>query len=182
MRGERGHQRWFDVFASAVARWAGHAGAFAIAFAIVLFWALCGPIFGFSDTWQLVINTATTVLTFLMVFVIQNTLNRDSMALHLKIDELLRVTNEARDALIGAERDPEARAPGGGGRRGIRAEPERRSRTALRLTHARGRGRPKGVPGLSIPRCDRYDFRSARISCCFPILERPGMFLRLASS
>jgi low affinity Fe/Cu permease len=95
---------WFDPFASAVARWAGHAGAFAIAFALVLFWALSGPIFGFSNTWQLVINTTTTVLTFLMVFLIQNTLNRDSMALHLKLDELLRVTNEARDALIGSER------------------------------------------------------------------------------
>jgi low affinity Fe/Cu permease len=103
MPGERREKTWFDSFASAVARWAGHAGAFAIAFAVVLFWALSGPIFGFSDTWQLVINTATTVLTFLMVFLIQNTLNRDSMALHLKLDELLRVTNEARDALIGAE-------------------------------------------------------------------------------
>jgi low affinity Fe/Cu permease len=95
---------WFDPFASAVARWAGHAGAFAIAFSLVLFWALSGPIFGFSNTWQLVINTTTTVLTFLMVFLIQNTLNRDSMALHLKLDELLRVTNEARNALIGSER------------------------------------------------------------------------------
>jgi low affinity Fe/Cu permease len=98
---------WFDAFASATARWTGHAGAFAIAFGIVLFWAVSGPIFGFSDTWQLVINTGTTVLTFLMVFLIQNSLNRDSMALHLKLDELLRVTNEARDALIGAERFPE---------------------------------------------------------------------------
>jgi low affinity Fe/Cu permease len=95
---------WFDTFASASARWAGHAGAFAIAFGFVLFWALSGPIFGFSNTWQLVINTATTVLTFLMVFVIQNTINRDSMAVHLKLDELLRVSHEAHDALIGAER------------------------------------------------------------------------------
>ena len=104
MTDERREARWFDTFATAVSRWAGHAGAFAIAFCVVLFWALSGPIFGFSDTWQLVINTATTVLTFLMVFLIQNTLNRDSMALHLKLDELLRVTNAARDALIGSER------------------------------------------------------------------------------
>jgi len=104
MTKERRRSSWFDAFASATARWAGHAGAFAIAFGIVLFWALCGPIFGFSNTWQLVINTATTVMTFLMVFLIQNTLNRDSMALHLKMDELLRVTSEARDALIGSER------------------------------------------------------------------------------
>ena len=101
---ERRSQTWFDSLASAVARRAGHAGAFAIAFAVVLFWALSGPIFGFSDTWQLVINTTTTVLTFLMVFLIQNTLNRDSMALHVKLDELLRATNQARDALIGSER------------------------------------------------------------------------------
>jgi low affinity Fe/Cu permease len=104
MTDEPRRRAWFDAFASATARWAGHAGAFAIAFAVVLFWALCGPIFGFSNTWQLVINTATTVLTFLMVFLIQNSLNRDSMALHLKLDELLRATNEARDALIGSER------------------------------------------------------------------------------
>jgi low affinity Fe/Cu permease len=94
---------WFDSFASAISRATGHAGAFAIAFGICLIWAVSGPIFGFSDTWQLVINTGTTVLTFLMVFLIQNTLNRDSMALHVKLDELLRVSNEARDALIGAE-------------------------------------------------------------------------------
>jgi low affinity Fe/Cu permease len=95
---------WFDSFASACARWTGHAGAFVIATFFVVVWAVSGPVFGFSNTWQLVINTATTVLTFLMVFVIQNSLNRDSMALHLKLDELVRVTNEARDALIGAER------------------------------------------------------------------------------
>ena len=66
-------------------------------------WAASGPLFHFSNTWQLVINTGTTVLTFLMVFVIQNTINRDSAAVHLKLDELLRVTAEAHDALIGAE-------------------------------------------------------------------------------
>jgi low affinity Fe/Cu permease len=80
---------------------------FVTAFLVVLVWAISGPVFGFSDTWQLVINTATTVLTFLMVFVIQNTLNRDTMALHVKLDELLRVSNEARNALIGAEQLPE---------------------------------------------------------------------------
>jgi low affinity Fe/Cu permease len=104
MSEERGKTHWFDTFASATARWTGHAGAFSIAFGVVLFWALSGPIFGFSDTWQLVINTATTVLTFLMVFLIQNSLNRDSLALHVKLDELLRVSTEARNALIGTER------------------------------------------------------------------------------
>jgi len=94
----------FVRFASRVSRWAGHSVAFVAAMAIVVAWAVSGPIFGFSDTWQLVINTGTTVLTFLMVFLIQNTMNRDSAALHLKLDELISVTSEARDALIGAER------------------------------------------------------------------------------
>jgi low affinity Fe/Cu permease len=93
----------FDRFASTFARLTGHAGAFAAAVALVLVWAISGPVFGFSDTWQLVINTGTTVLTFLMVFVIQNSLNRDSAALHVKLDELIRVTNEARNALMGSE-------------------------------------------------------------------------------
>ena len=70
----------------------------------VTIWLVSGPIFHFSDTWQLVVNTATTVLTFLMVFVIQSSLNRDSLALHLKLDELVRVTGEATDRVMGAER------------------------------------------------------------------------------
>ena len=94
----------FERFASRVSRWAGHSVAFVAAMLIVVGWALSGPVFGFSDTWQLVINTGTTVLTFLMVFLIQNTMNRDSAALHLKLDELISVTSQARDALIGAER------------------------------------------------------------------------------
>ncbi len=66
--------------------------------------AVSGPIFGFSDTWQLIINTATTVLTFLMVFIIQNTINRDSLAVHVKLDELIRATDEARNRIIGSEK------------------------------------------------------------------------------
>lgn len=97
----------FDAFAAGVSKRVGHPSAFVIAATLVLVWAVSGPVFGFSDTWQLVINTGTTVLTFLMVFVIQNSINRDSMALHLKLDELIRVTAEARDALVGAERLPE---------------------------------------------------------------------------
>jgi low affinity Fe/Cu permease len=102
--GDRSVQDSFDRFATAGARLTGHAGAFAVAVALVVVWAVSGPLFHFSDTWQLVINTGTTVLTFLMVFVIQNSLNRDSTALHLKLDELIRVTNEARNAIIGSER------------------------------------------------------------------------------
>jgi len=86
----------------------GHPSAFVLAALAVLAWAVSGPIFHFSDTWQLVINTGTTVLTFLMVFVIQNSINRDSMAVHLKLDELIRVTSQARDAVIGSERLTEA--------------------------------------------------------------------------
>jgi low affinity Fe/Cu permease len=96
-------ERAFERFASAASRIAGHSVAFVLAVAVVVAWAISGPLFGFSDTWQLVINTGTTVLTFLMVFLIQSALNRDSVALHLKLDELIRVTNEARDAFMGVE-------------------------------------------------------------------------------
>jgi low affinity Fe/Cu permease len=101
---EHGLEETFDRFASAVSRVTGHASTFALALGLVLVWALSGPLFGFSDTWQLVINTGTTVLTFLMVFMIQNSINRDSAALHVKLDELLRVTKEARNSIVGSER------------------------------------------------------------------------------
>ncbi len=94
----------FDAFASAAARVTGHAVAATAAFVIILIWAISGPIFGFSNTWQLIINTATTVLTFLMVFIIQNTINRDSLAVHIKLDELIRATDEARNRMIGSEK------------------------------------------------------------------------------
>jgi low affinity Fe/Cu permease len=82
---------------------AGCSFAFAAACAIVLLWAITGPIFGFSDTWQLIINTGTTIVTFLMVFLVQNTQNRDARALHLKLDELLRSLGAARNRLIDLE-------------------------------------------------------------------------------
>ena len=85
-------------------KWTAHASGrpvtFAGAVALILIWAVTGPLFGFSDTWQLVINTATTIITFLMVFVIQNTQNRDTASLHIKIDELIRVTQKARNVLL----------------------------------------------------------------------------------
>ncbi len=86
----------------------GSAWSFIGAIAIVLVWAITGPLFHFSDTWQLVINTGTTIVTFLMVFLIQNTQNRDSKALHLKLDELLCAVKEARTGLIGLENLPDA--------------------------------------------------------------------------
>jgi low affinity Fe/Cu permease len=96
-------ERAFERFASGASRVAGHSVAFCLALALIVVWAISGPLFGFSDTWQLVINTGTTVLTFLMVFLIQSALNRDSVALHLKLDELIRVTAAARDAFMSVE-------------------------------------------------------------------------------
>jgi low affinity Fe/Cu permease len=89
--------------ARASARGTGHPIAFGLAFATVVLWLATGPIFRFSDTWQLVINTATTIVTFLMVFLIQNTQNRDSEALQLKLDELIRATHSAHNALLDIE-------------------------------------------------------------------------------
>ncbi len=94
---------FFTRFASRTARLAGRPATFGVAFLTLVLWAFAGPLCQFSDTWQLVINTGTTIVTFLMVFLIQNTQNRDSEALHLKIDELIRSTKGAQNALLNLE-------------------------------------------------------------------------------
>jgi len=93
----------FARFARWVERQVGRSSTFLLAIAVVVLWAASGPIFGWSDTWQLVINTATTIVTFLMVFVIQNTQTRDTQAMQLKLDELIRVNAMARNSLINLE-------------------------------------------------------------------------------
>lgn len=94
---------WFARLAVATSRISGRPATFLLAVAVVVIWAVTGPLFGFSDTWQLVINTGTTILTFLMVFLIQATQNRDTLALQLKLDELILATRNARNQIAGIE-------------------------------------------------------------------------------
>ena len=91
---------WFTKFAHHTARWAGSPWIFVLAVLTIAVWGITGPMFGFSDTWQLVINTGTTIITFLMVFLIQNTQNRESRIVTLKLDELLRVSEGARTGFV----------------------------------------------------------------------------------
>ncbi len=94
---------WFRRFAHLTAAMVGRPQTFFLAVFVVVIWAGTGPLFRFSDTWQLVINTGTTIVTFLMVFLIQNTQNRDAHAVHLKLDELIRANKYARNSLLGLE-------------------------------------------------------------------------------
>jgi low affinity Fe/Cu permease len=103
------HRRPFSVGTAfnTAAQWTsqqcGRASTFAVACAVIVIWAVTGPVFHYSDTWQLIINTGTTIVTFLMVFLIQNTQNRDSAGIHLKLDELIRVSQSARNKLLDLE-------------------------------------------------------------------------------
>jgi low affinity Fe/Cu permease len=102
-RDESSIEQWFRRLAHSTAEAVGRPKAFFVAISVVALWAITGPLFHFSDTWQLVINTGTTIVTFLMVFLIQNTQNRDAHAVHLKLDELIRANKHARNELLGLE-------------------------------------------------------------------------------
>ncbi|AMV20062.1 low affinity iron permease family protein [Planctomyces sp. SH-PL14] len=97
------HKSWFGRVAQRTAVYAGRPAAFLAAVLTIVAWIASGPLFGFSDTWQLVINTGTTIVTFLMVFLIQNSQNRETVALHLKMDEILRVTKTAQNRFMDLE-------------------------------------------------------------------------------
>ena len=102
LQGSGGFSRVFGDVANKTSQAAGRASTFILAACVILVWAITGPMFGYSDTWQLVINTGTTIVTFLMVFLIQNSQNRDGAAIQVKLDELIRV-GAARNSLVGIE-------------------------------------------------------------------------------
>lgn len=127
----------FAQFATRVANWAGQPAAFVAALSTIAIWLLSGPAFHWSDTWQLVVNTATTIVTFLMVFLIQNSQNRDAAAMQAKLDELIRAVKSARNEFIGIEHLTDAQIES------IRAELE-----AQFATHAPGHRRIDSVHRL----------------------------------
>ena len=95
--------RHFTAFATRISGWVGQPAAFVLALLSIIIWGATGPIFGFSDTWQLIVNTTTTIITFLMVFLIQNAQNRDAASIQAKLDEVIRATDGARNSFIGIE-------------------------------------------------------------------------------
>jgi low affinity Fe/Cu permease len=127
----------FTHFAVTIAHWSGKPLTFSIAVILVLIWAASGPVFGFSDTWQLVINTSTTIITFLMVFLIQNTQNRDTLALQIKLAELLHAVRGAKTQLATVEElsDEELEQ--------LHAEYHELAASALNRLESRRSGRPK---------------------------------------
>ncbi|WP_363797053.1 low affinity iron permease family protein [Lysobacter firmicutimachus] len=137
----------FERGAKAAARFSGHPLCFCLAVGVVLLWLLSGPVFGFSDTWQLIINTGTTIVTFLMVFLIQNSQNRDAAAVQIKLDELIRATLKAENALLDLEEldeDTQER---------FRRRYEALAKKARRLSDRSRRGGPADV-GADAPGSD----------------------------
>ncbi len=102
-RRRRGVGEWLEAVSAAVTGWAGSSSGFGCAVAVVVVWAVLGPVFRYSDTWQLVINTGTTIVTFIMVFLIQRTQNKDALAIHLKLNELVAAIDGASNRLIDVE-------------------------------------------------------------------------------
>jgi low affinity Fe/Cu permease len=129
---------WFGRFSRETSRAAGRPAAFMLAFGVVILWVVTGPLFGFSDTWQLVINTGTTIITFLMVFLIQSTQNRDSEAVQLKLDELIRATEGAHNALLDLEEIDEERM-------------DRIRKRYTDLAEKARQARKRGMPDTDIP-------------------------------
>jgi low affinity Fe/Cu permease len=149
-------RRRFNRFSKWVSRKAGHPAAFYGAVGIILVWAATGPLFGFSDTWQLVINTGTTIVTFLMVFLIQNSQTRDAEAIHIKLDELIESTKGARRELLDLEEMPEEELYR------LQSEWETMAAEARRRHHGRT-GKPKRpTPGYHSEAAERRPGRKKR--------------------
>ncbi|MNK18445.1 Low affinity iron permease [compost metagenome] len=147
--------RFFDHFAAHVTKWAGSSAAFGLALVTVLVWAASGPAFGYSETWQLVINTGTTIVTFLMVFLIQQSQNKDARALHLKLDDLLIALNGADEGLVDAERLDEDKLLALAAACTAMAKKRTRTRGTGKQAQARGatgRVRPKLPATVRVPR------------------------------
>jgi low affinity Fe/Cu permease len=149
---------WFSRFAQATALWTGHPLAFLLAAAVVLIWIVTGPIFNYSDTWQLVINTGTTIVTFLMVFLIQHTQNRDTLAIQLKLSELVLAMKGASNKFAAIEdmTDEELQE----------LHDECRARSELTLSHIEHRSRhgPSGSHRAAAHRAKTHSRRSKRKS------------------
>jgi len=148
--------QWFSQTASATSRWTGRPSAFLLCVLVVIVWAASGPLFDYSDTWQLVINTGTTIVTFLMVFLIQNTQNRDNVALQAKLDELIRAS-QAKNDFIGIEHlsdkeldaileECERHRPDALRRAEARATSKRKAELSAARQQARGAEQPKPRP------------------------------------